>query len=209
MYEQPKKKENKKMAGNISVENSEKLYEAVVTDRGNELMMNAVANGRKVAITEFAVGDGNGAYYRPSTDMTALKKEVWRGPINSCEISSEAANVLIVTAVCPGAAGGFTIREMGVFDTAGNMIAVCNSPAIPKVTITDGVVNEMRLEMEIALLNGEAVELVVDPNIVTATKADLERLREEMLRMGRVTIGTAAGAFQENEIRFIANEMPY
>lgn len=197
------------MAGNVSVENTEKTYEAMVTDLGNELMMNAVANGKKVAITEFAVGDGNGEYYRPSTDMKALRNEVWRGPINLCEISSEAANVLIVTAVCPGSAGGFTIREMGVFDTEGNMIAICNSPTTPKVTITDGVVNEMRLEMEIALLNGQAVELVVDPNIVTATKADIERLREEIRANGCVTIGTAAGEFKENEIRFIANEMPY
>lgn len=197
------------MAGNVSVENTEKIYEAVVTDLGNELMMNAVANGRKVAITEFAVGDGNGKYYRPSTDMRTLRNEVWRGPINLCEISREAANVLIITAICPGPVGGFTIREMGVFDTAGNMIAICNSPATPKVTITDGVVNEMRLEMEIALLNGQAVELVVDPNIVTATKADLERLREEIWARGFVTIGTAGGEFKENEIRLIVNEMPY
>ena len=197
------------MAGNVAVENSERMYEAVVTDLGNELMMDAVANGRKVAITEFAVGDGNGEYYRPATDMTALRHEVWRGAINSCEVSSEAANVLIITAVCPGQAGGFTIREMGVFDTAGRMIAVCNCPATPKVTITDGVVNEMRLEMEIALINGYAVELMVDPNIVTATKADIERLREEIRAMGCVTIGTAEGEFKENEIRFIAGEMPY
>ena len=86
---------------------------------------------------------------------------------------------------------------------------MCNCPATPKVTITDGVVNEMRLEMEIALINGYAVELMVDPNIVTATKADIERLREEIRAMGCVTIGTAEGEFKENEIRFIAGEMPY
>ena len=193
----------------ITLENSERMYEAVVTDVGNGLMMDAVANGRKVAITEFAVGDGNGAYYRPATGMTGLKHEVWRGSINSCEISPEAANVLIVTAVCPGTVGGFTIREMGVFDGAGHMIAVCNCPATPKVPITDGVVNEMRLALEIALLNGYAVELVIDPNIVTATKADVERLRKEMLERGRVRIGTREAAFEKNEIRFLVDRMPY
>ena len=193
----------------ITLENSERMYEAVVTDVGNELMMDAVANGRKVAITEFAVGDGNGEYYRPGTGMTGLKHEVWRGSINSCEISPEAANVLIVTAVCPGTVGGFTIREMGVFDGAGHMIAVCNCPATPKVPITDGVVNEMRLALEIALLNGYAVELVIDPNIVTATKADVERLRKEMLERGRVRVGTRTEEFEKNEIRFIVDQMPY
>ena len=193
----------------ITLENSERMYEAVVTDVGNELMMNAVANGRKVAITEFAVGDGNGEDYRPGTGMTGLKHEEWRGSINSCEISPEAANVLIVTAACSGTVGGFTIREMGVFDGAGHMIAVCNCPATPKVPITDGVVNEMRLALEIALLNGYAVELVIDPNIVTATKADVEGLRKEMLERGRVRIGTRAAAFEKNEIRFLVDRMPY
>lgn len=193
----------------VYTENTERMYEAVVTDLGNELMMNAVANGQKVAITEFAVGDGGGEYYKPTTDMTGLRNEQWRGPINSCEISSEAANVLIVSAVCPGTAGGFTIREMGVFDAEGHMIAICNCPATPKVVITDGVVNEMRLELEIALLNGYAVELVIDPNIVTATKADIEKVMELIRANGRVTIGTENEPMEENEIRLVVAKMPY
>lgn len=193
----------------VSVENTEKEYEAVVTDIGNRLMMDAVANGRKVGIVSFAVGDGNGEYYRPETAMTELRHEVWRGDINSCEISKEAENVLIVAAVCPGEAGGFTIREMGIFDGENNMIAVCNCPATPKVTITDGVVNEMRLEMEIALINGRAVELLVDPNIVTATKKDIEEIWEKLGENGRVTIGTNTEGMEENEIRFMADELPY
>ena len=196
------------MAG-ITIEDSAKTYESVVTDIGNKLMMNAVANGKKVAITHFAVGDGNGEYYRPETEMTALKREVWRGLIDSCRISSEAANILIISAVCPGEAGGFTIREMGIFDTDNNMIAVCNCPATPKVTITDGVVNEMWLEMEIALINGDSVELVVDPNIVTATKKDIEDIRELLEEMGKVTIGTATAAMEKNELRLLVDKMPY
>lgn len=193
----------------VLVENTEKVYEAVVTDIGNTLMMDAVANGRKVGVVSFAVGDGAGGYYRPETGMTGLRNEVWRGDVNSCKISEEADNVLIIGAVCPGDVGGFTIREMGVFDTEGHMIAVCNCPATPKVTITDGVVNEVRLEMEIALINGRAIELLIDPNIVTATKKDVEEVWGKIRENGRVTIGTAAAEFEENEIRFIVGEMPF
>lgn len=193
----------------VTVEETSKMYEAIVTNLGNELMMNAVANGKKVAITEFAVGDGSGEYYRPDTEMTELKKEVWRGPINDCKISTEAANILIVSAICPGEVGGFTIREMGVFDDTGNMVAICNCPATPKVTITDGVVNEMRLELEIVLINGYAVELVIDPNIVTATKKDVEEIWDKIRKNGRVRIGISAGAYEENEIRLIVPQMPY
>lgn len=193
----------------VTVEYEERAYEAVVTDIGNALMMNAVANGGKISIVSFAVGDGGGDYYRPETGMEQLKNEVWRGVINSCKVSNEANNILLVSAVCPGDVGGFTIREMGVFDSEGNMIAVCNCPATPKVTIVDGVINEMRLEMEIALINGNAVELVVDPNIVTATKKDVEEVWEALRENGRVTIGKADSPMEENEIRLIVDAMPY
>ncbi len=193
----------------VTMNETTKTYDAVVTDIGNKLMMLSVAEGKKVKIIEFAVGDANGEYYSPVTSMTELKNETWRGTINSCEISPEAANILIVTAICPGDAGGFTIREMGVFDEAGHMIAICNCPATPKVTVTDGVVNEMRLELEMALINGDAVELLIDPNIVTATKKDTEAIWEKLRQNGRVTIGTAEGAYEENEIRLIVNQMPY
>lgn len=203
------------MAGNVTVENTERIYEAVVTDLGNELMMQAVADGRKVAITEFAVGDGGGEYYKPVTDMTALKNEQWRGPVNACRVSSTAPNILEVSAFCPAEAGGFTIREMGVFDKDGNMIAICNCPATPKVPVSDGVKNEMLLELEIALINGDTVELIVDPNILTATKADIEALQAKIDalqakidKIPKVTIGTADDPFDEDEIRLIAEAIP-
>lgn len=192
----------------ITLEESNKKYEAVVTDLGNELMMKAVANGKKVAISEFAVGDSNGEYYCPETGMTALKNEVWRGSVDSCRISDEARNILIISAICPGTAGGFTIREMAVFDTDNNMIAVCNCPATPKVLITDGVVNEMRLEMEIALINGQSVELVIDPNIVTATKAEIEEIWKYLRGAGKVTIGLRNIQINEGDICIIANSLP-
>lgn len=197
------------MSDNITVQDTERMYESVVTDLGNELMMNAVANGKKVTITQFAVGDGNGEYYRPETTMTKLKNETWRGNINSCRVSPEAKNILIVTAVCPGDVGGFTVREMGVFDTNNNMIAVCNCPATPKVAITDGVVNEVCLEMELVLLNGDSVQLVVDPYIVTATKKDIQDIWDELDSRSKVTIGTEDEELEENEIRLVVAEMPY
>lgn len=197
------------MAGKITVHETEKEYESVVTDVGNALMMNAVKNGTKVIITDFAVGDGNGEYYRPETGMTELKNELWRGKINSCEICGDSPNILIVTAVCPGTVGGFTIREIAVFDQDNHMIAVGNTPDTPKVTVTDGVVNELRLMMEIALINGDSVELLIDPYIVTATKKDVEEIWEKIRENGKVTVGTAETPYEANEIRFIVSKLPY
>ena len=155
-------------------------YYSVVTDTGNKLMAAALAAGEKLTITEIAVGDGDGAYYQPDPEMTALKNELWRGSINSCEISSSSPNILIVRGIIPGEVGGFTIREMAIFAESGEMIAVANTPSTPKVNIVDGIINEMSLAIEIALLNGSVINLLVDPHIVTATKADIEMVRNEI-----------------------------
>lgn len=155
-------------------------YYSVVTDIGNNLMTAALAHGEKLSITEIAVGDGGGAYYQPDPAMMALKNELWRGAINSYEISSSSDNILIVKGIIPGEVGGFTIREMAVYAEGGEMIAIANTPGTPKVTIIDGIINEMSLAMEIALVNGSAINLLVDPHIVSATKADIEKIREEI-----------------------------
>ena len=131
----------------------EKKYCSIVTDIGEQLMTQAIAEGKKVNISKIAVGDGEGSYYKPSATQTKLKNELWRGDINSCEISSDSQNIIVTKAIIPGEIGGFTIREMGVFDPDGHMIAVGNTPATPKVTIRDGIINEMSLLMEIVLVN--------------------------------------------------------
>lgn len=153
---------------------------AVVTDMGTKKMLEAVSNDHKVNIMEFAVGDGGGEAYRPTTDMMELRNEVWRGKVNSCKINPESENILIIETVIPSGEGGFTIREMGVFDEEGTMIAVCNTPDTQKVKVTDGVVHELSLLMEIALSNTDSVELKVDPSVITATKKDIQTLKASM-----------------------------
>lgn len=156
-------------------------YFSLVTDIGRNKMLAAAQTGTKVNITHFAVGSGqNNAYYEPTTDQTALKNEVWRGNITACYISPDSENLLEIESVCPSNVGGFTIREMGVFDSDGDMIAVCNTPDTQKVLIADGVVHELALSIEIALTNTDTVELVVDPTVVVATKQDVQNLRTEI-----------------------------
>ena len=145
-------------------------------------MTQAIAAGAKVNITEIAVGDGMGEYYKPDATQTELKNELWRGAINSCVISPDSSNIIVIAAVIPGDVGGFTVREMGVFDADGHMVAVCNTPATPKVLIRDGIVNEMSLSMEIVLVNEGVVELIIDPNIITATKAEVEAAKNEIYK---------------------------
>ena len=170
-------------------------YFTLVTDSGTRKMLEALNEEKKVNVTQFAVGDGGGRYYTPTTEATGLKNEVWRGPVNACYISKDSGNLLIVESVIPSDIGGFTIREMGLYDDTGVLIAICNTPDTQKVKVSDGVVHELDLSMEIALANTESVELIVDPSVVMATKKDVEKLRlnveKDMDKMKRNMVNMA------------------
>jgi phage-related tail fiber protein len=155
-------------------------YGTIVTDIGNQLITEAVMEGQKVNIVSLAVGDGGGSYYKPDSTMTALKGEKWRGSVTSVQINENSPNMIDIVAVVPSSVGGWTIREMGVFDDAEeadggpNMIAVCNTPDTEKVIITSGAAGEIELTMHIEISNTGAISFIVDPNVVTATKKDIE-----------------------------------
>ncbi len=155
-------------------------FGAIVTDAGTRKIMDAVHEGKKVNIVDFAVGDGGGVPCTPEFEATGLVNELWRGKVDACYISEESENLLLIETVMPSDVGGFTIREMGVFDDDGILIAVCNTPETQKVRISDGVVHELNLIMEIALSNVDRIELTVDPCVLMATKKDIEDVRKRM-----------------------------
>lgn len=155
-------------------------YCTLLTDYGLDEIMKAVQEKAKVNITEFAVGDGGGFKCTPQAGAQTLENEVWRGPVSACYISEESKNTLIVESVVPYDAGGFTVREMGIFDDKGGMIAICNTPDTQKVKFSDGVVHELSLSMELELENAGSVNLEVDPNVISATKKDLEKMQEAL-----------------------------
>lgn len=153
---------------------TERTYGTLVTDIGNALITTAVIEGEKVNISLLAVGDGGGSYYQPVPSMTELKNERWRGAINGVSINEQSPNMIDVVAVIPSDVGGWTIREMAVFDDAGNMVAICNTPDTEKVIITSGAAGEVELTMHIEISNTGAISFIIDPTVITATKKDLE-----------------------------------
>ena len=155
-------------------------FYTLVTDVGGAAIANATILGQKVSITNFAVGDGAGNYYTPTSKMTELKREVWRGKPTSVEIDPQNANIMVISTVIPAEIGGFTIREMGLFSEDGKLIAVSNCPDLQKVTLDTGVASELALTMQIAVSNTETIEFKVDPTVIIATKADVEDVKKEI-----------------------------
>ncbi len=157
---------------------SENQYGTILTNRGLEIITNAAMNNIKIGITHLAVGDGSGQYYEPTPDMMSLKNETWRGLISSININQESHNMIDIVGVIPSDVGGFTIREMAIFDDLGNMIAICNTPDTQKVSISSGSIGEIELVMKIALENTQSILFDVNP-LALATVEQLNAIPQK------------------------------
>ena len=149
-------------------------YYSIVTDIGTAQIANAAIIGGKVLITKFVVGDGNGAYYQPTPDMTALRNQVWEGNVTSVGIDESNPNIMRITSIISGTIGGFIIREIGAMNGDGQLIAIANTPDMQKVAISDGVSSELEVVIEIMVSNSAVIEITVDPTVIIATKKDIQ-----------------------------------
>ncbi len=153
---------------------NERRYGTIVTDIGTILIRQAITEGKKINLTTLCVGDGGGAYYQPTPDMKELRHKCWSGPINKVAVNRESKNMIDIVAKIPADVGGWTIREMSVDDEEGNMIAICNTPDTEKVLISSGAAGEIEMTMQMQISNTGVITFIVDPNIIGATKQDIE-----------------------------------
>lgn len=143
----------------------------ILTATGRNKLAAATATGTALTLTQMAVGDGdNGAYYSPTEAQTALKHEVWRGAINHLAVDANNPNWIVAELVIPDNVGGFYIREVGLFDSAGAMIAVGKFPESYKPTLAAGSNKQLYVRMILEVANTSAVTLLVDPSVVLATR---------------------------------------
>ncbi|MFC2858653.1 phage tail protein [Citrobacter farmeri] len=146
-------------------------YYAVLTNVGAAKLANATALGAQVEITQMAVGDGNGALPTPNPAQTALIHELRRAPLNSLSIDPNNANQIIAEQVIPEDVGGWWIREIGLFDKDGDMIAVANCAETYKPQLQEGSGRVQVVRMILIVSSTAAVTLKIDPSVVLATRA--------------------------------------
>lgn len=145
-------------------------YYAVLTNVGAAKLANATALGAQVEITQMAVGDGNGALPTPNPAQTALIHELRRAPLNSLSIDPNNANQIIAEQVIPEDVGGWWIREIGLFDKDGDMIAVANCAETYKPQLQEGSGRVQVVRMILIVSSTAAVTLKIDPSVVLATR---------------------------------------
>lgn len=145
------------------------MYKTIHTAKGLELIAQAESTGTKIRLTHMAVGDGGGQSIKLSSDMTALVRERFRAVVN--RVYQDPENDLKFTAelIIPANIGSFVMREIGVFDSNGNLFAVGNLPDITKPVAQDGIINDTVFRLSFFVRNAENVEIKIDPNVVIAT----------------------------------------
>ena len=148
---------------------AEQFY-TILTSVGKAKIANAAALGRKVELTELALGDGGGSYYNPTEDQTSLRNEVWRGAIGTVAVDEENPTWIIIQTVVPSQHGGFMIREAGVFDNEGDLIAVGKYPETYKPAAADGSIKDLVIRMILEVSNTASVVLRVNPTVILATQ---------------------------------------
>lgn len=151
-------------------------YITVVTDKGAERITAALLpDGEKLKITHFAVGDGNGSIPTPNASQTALVHEVYRGEVSNIHADGDSTTRIIVEGIIPAGQGGFWVREIGLYDDQGVLIAVCSAPERYKPTPAEGATSVLNCQVHVVVSNTNAVQLkVLDnaflPDATTATR---------------------------------------
>ncbi len=145
-------------------------YFALLTNIGAAKLANATALGAKVEITQMAVGDGNGALPAPNPSQTALTHELRRAQLNMLTIDPVNTNQIIAEQVIPEDVGGWWIREIGLFDKDGDMIAVANCAETYKPQLQEGSGRVQVIRVILIVSSTDAVTLKIDPSVVLATR---------------------------------------
>jgi len=145
-------------------------YFSIPTEIGEARIANALALGVPLKLTHMAVGDGNGVVPTPDRKQTALVKEQRRAPINTLDKDPKNASQIIIEQVLPADVGGWWVREIGIFDDAGNLCAVANCPPSYKPLLSDGAGKDQVVRVVLLVSSTAAVELKIDPAVVLATR---------------------------------------
>ena len=145
-------------------------YYAVLTDKGKELLAEAIANETTLDFTEMAVGDSNGISYNPTSDMTDLKHVTYRGAIGSMRINAKDKNIMEFEFVVPTDTGGFYIREAGLYAKDGTLIVISRIGEQYKPTLEEGAGSSMTVRMYIAIGSDAQIYITVPASITYATQ---------------------------------------
>ncbi|MGD2866937.1 tail fiber protein [Escherichia coli] len=145
-------------------------YYAILTNQGAARLANATMLGSKLNLTQMAVGDANGVLPTPDPAQTKLINQKRIAPLNLLSVDPNNQSQIIAEQIIPESEGGFWIREIGLYDDKGVLIAVANCPETYKPQLQEGSGRTQTIRMILVVTNTEAITLKIDPSVVLATR---------------------------------------
>jgi len=143
-------------------------FSARPTRLGLSKVTNGQLSGNLVKVTHFAVGDGNEP---PSVEQTALQNEKYRGLISFENVSADNPLAREIECIVPATSGAYFIREIGLFDSDGDLVALAKTPSTEMVPAESGGATDAQIIVELFNSYAENLEFVFDPHSVTASRA--------------------------------------
>ncbi len=155
-----------------------------LTIKGQQKKALAEANNTPLNITTFKVGDGNGTYYEPNENQTALKNTKYTGTFSAgtqsqIVINPSASNEVLYKCFIPADVGGFTIRELGLFDDDGDLILICKLPAQDKFALASGLYQPLTFTPKIIYTNPQTQAVLTPTSQVVPTTSEVINLITE------------------------------
>lgn len=158
-------------------------YYTILTDTGLAYEAQCKAERKPISLSWMAVGDGNGDPYDPTPDATQLRRETHRQPLNALQQDEQNPSWYMAEALLPEDVGGWTIREVGIYTDTGILYAIGRYPASVKPLLPSGSTKQFYVRAIFQLSNTAEVTLIVDNNVVAATRAFvLHHVKTEMDR---------------------------
>ena len=145
-------------------------YYAILTNQGAARLANATMLGSKLNLTQMAVGDANGVLPTPDPAQTKLINQKRIAPLNLLSVDPNNQSQIIAEQIIPENEGGFWIREIGLYDDEGVLIAVANCPETYKPQLQEGSGRTQTIRMILVVTNTEAITLKIDQSVVLATR---------------------------------------
>lgn len=145
-------------------------YFAILTNQGAARLANAAALGTKLNLTQMAVGDANGTLPTPDPAQTKLINQKRIAPLNLLTVDPANTSQIIAEQIIPENEGGFWIREIGLYDDDGVLIAVANCPETYKPQLQEGSGRTQTIRMMLIVSSTSAITLKIDPSVVLATR---------------------------------------
>ena len=140
-------------------------FYSLITNIGKNKIIKSHLDNLELKLTDFAVGDGGDGYYEPNVNQERLINETYRGKISKMYIDENYENRLIIECAIPPESGGYYIREIGIYDSDKNMIAIGSIPESYKPIEDEGSTRDFYIKVVLEVDNLNDLQLIIDSNV--------------------------------------------